>query len=250
MTHIDHLIALANSNLANILSKSAFVPMTPDGPVPPDAGQPPGAQGMPPGMPPQAMGAPVDPATGMPMDPSMMGGMPQDPLAVAAAGDPNAGGMPLPPAAGAPQPVAAPPPEIKQIIADIVRQTMQEMGASGTGEKKKKLKPEDLEPRIAAIENTLQALGLYTPPPPPTSSDGAGESDASAPAPAAPAVGMGMGAGQPADASGAAGMMSPMMAGPLGPGMQQVVPPPQMTVSASDRSQVIANALMALRSNR
>lgn len=73
------------------LAKQAFVPAPPPGDPAAAAG------GMPPGGDPAAAGVPVDPTTGMPMDPSMMGGgMPMDPAMMAGGmppgGDPLAGG--------------------------------------------------------------------------------------------------------------------------------------------------------------
>jgi len=91
MQYLDHVKLQA---VLDGFTKRAFVPM-PGGAAEPVAGASPMTAGMaaPMGGDPAAAGGmpPVDPATGMPMDPAMAGGAPMDPA--------MAGGMPMDPAA-------------------------------------------------------------------------------------------------------------------------------------------------------
>ncbi len=159
--------------------KAAFVQMTPEGPVAP---QDPAMAGG--GMP------PVDPATGMPMEPAMMGGMPpMDPAMAAGGGMPMdpamaaGGGMPMDPAmmggmppmdpammdpamAGGdpaaavgeepPMDPAAEDEQIKQMISPIIKQVLSELGIEP---KEKKVSPKErmdsLEAQVAGIAEKL-----------------------------------------------------------------------------------------------
>ena len=131
-----------------------------------------------PPMDPAAMGAPVDPATGMPMDPAAMGGMPPpgDPAAGGMPpGDPAAMGAPADPAAGAmPPPDAMPPPmgqiiltpeEFINVIAAITGGKVSGGGAEGApGAAKPKSGKANLE---AKIDQLLQMMGGAGAPPAP-----------------------------------------------------------------------------------
>ena len=135
--------------------KKAFAPM---------AGAPPAD--------PMAGGMPMDPAMmggGMPMDPAMMGGgMPMDPAMMG-------GGMPMDPAAGGMPPMdpaaAAPPPEPggsdPAVIADVVRNVLQEMGIGPKQQSKPKISPEEINERLGTLEAALsqiaQTVGLADP---------------------------------------------------------------------------------------
>jgi hypothetical protein len=182
--------------LAAAILKQAFVPMTPDGPVPqqpPPGAMPPGmdpammAGGMPAGMDPAMMAGgmpPMDPAMmdpamtgGVPpmdpamMDPAMAGGMPpMDPAMMGAApADPAAsGGMPSE-AGGAEQDPAAADAEIKNMLKPIIQEILAELGIEG---KEKKKSPQE---RMAALEETVAGIAnkLGVPPPAPAPEEGA-----------------------------------------------------------------------------
>ena len=131
------------------IRKSAFMaaPPMPQGPPPPM--DPAMAQG---GAPPMGGMPPVDPATGMPMDPAMMGGAP--PM------DPAMGGMPpVDPATGMPMDPAAAggaPPEAPAITPEIVDQILGLLEEMGQGMEAMKQQLTQLQ---QGTESALQEMG-------------------------------------------------------------------------------------------
>jgi len=174
--------------------KQAFVPM-PGGQGEPVAGASQMTAAIP-GAPqdPAAAGAPVDPNTGMPMDPAMMGGapagMPMDPAAMgmppgapmdpAMAGgapiDPAAGGMPpmdpammdpamaggMPPADGN---ITMPVSQLLQLIQTLLGQAVGGADASGKPAEGGEAKPKKAgtSSKIDAIYQALAAQGIVAP---------------------------------------------------------------------------------------
>jgi len=176
-------MSVHTQRLIQLLQKEGFVP-----PTPPPQGMPPGAPpadpnaGMPPQGDPAAAGAPVDPATGMPMDPAMAQQMPADPAAMPPPGDPAAmGGAPVDPATGMPMdpnampadPNAQPPvPTLAEIPVDQFMAMMQDMmtagkAPEGPADDGKKESVADLSKRMENLEGMLsqllQASGMMPP---------------------------------------------------------------------------------------
>jgi len=238
------LLKMAKANLV----KESFVPMGPQGSMPPPGagGPPPG--GMPPGMDPSMGGGGMPP--GMPpMDPAMMGGMPpMDPAMM--------GGMPpMDPAmmGGAPPPGGAPNPAGGLTVDDVKKAVSEALAAQGGGEgggNEVKQKPQEviveLKDKIGRIEQTLLgiqgALNML--------SGGAAGDIASATADAAAA-----GGGVP---PGMEGAMPPGAEGAMPPGAEGVVPmdgsappppaPGGMTVQASEAGRLL-DIVRKLRGN-
>jgi hypothetical protein len=147
-------------------------------------------------------GAPVDPATGMPMDPTMMQGAPPDPSA----------GMPMDPAMmqGAPPDPSAgmqDPAMLYEMMLQAVRQVMEESGGTGGKESKKPKKP-SVDDRIAAIERALSEIGI--PVAAPEDEDNASSSEKDSDDKQQQSSVMGPAAGQPAGGNGALPVGGPL----------------------------------------
>jgi hypothetical protein len=199
--------------------KKAFQPM-PGGQPPMPAGAPAGAPmdpamaqggGMPmdPAMaqgggmpmdPAMAGGAPIDPATGMPMDPAAMGGgVPMDPAAAGMPVDP-ATGMPIDPAML--EQVAAAEPMVADLTLSEFKQTIREVvsdimtgGPMEETEDKKSTEIGEINEKLNMLVDALAALTGGAPAPVPE------EAAAMAPMAGEPAF-MGAGAGVPVAAEG------------------------------------------------